>query len=70
VGTILATSTGAKTITLNAAGIAMVQGWINGTVANNGLLIKSAGTTDGLDIRSSEYSTLASRPMLTIQYAQ
>lgn len=70
VGTILATSTGAKTITLNAAGIAMVQGWVNGTVANNGLLIKSAGTTDGLDIRSSEYSTVASRPMLTIQYAQ
>ena len=70
VGTILATSTGAKTISLNAAGVAMVQGWVNGTVANNGLLIKSAGTTDGLNIRSSEYSTVASRPMLTIQYAQ
>ena len=70
VGTILATSAGAKSITLNAAGVAMVQGWVNGTVANNGLLIKSAGTTDGLDIRSSEYSTVASRPMLTIQYAQ
>ena len=61
---------GAKTIILNAAGVAMVQGWVNGTVANNGLLIKSASTTDGLDIRSSEYSTVASRPMLTIQYAQ
>lgn len=70
VGTILATSTGTKTISLNAAGVAMVQGWVNGTVANNGLLIKSAGTTDGLDIRSGEYGTVASRPMLTIQYAQ
>lgn len=70
VGTILATSTGTKTISLNAAGVAMVQGWINGTVANNGLLIKSASTTDGLDLRSSEYGTAASRPMLTIQYAQ
>jgi hypothetical protein len=48
----------------------MVQGWIKGTVANHGLLIKSAGTTDGLDIRSSEYSTTASRPTLTIQYTQ
>lgn len=70
VGTITATTTGTKTITLNAAGIAMVQGWIKGTVANHGLLIKSAGTTDGLDIRSSEYSTTASRPTLTIQYTQ
>ncbi len=70
VGTITATSTGTKSITLNAAGVAMVQGWVNGTVTNNGILIKSASTTDGLDIRSSEYSTVASRPMLTIQYAQ
>lgn len=70
VGTITATTTGTKTITLNAAGVAMVQGWVKGTVANNGLLIKSAGTTDGLDIRASEYSTVASRPTLTIQYAQ
>jgi len=70
IGTITATTTGSKTITLNAAGIAMVQGWIKGTVANHGLLIKSAGTTDGLDIRSSEYGTTASRPTLNIQYAQ
>jgi hypothetical protein len=70
VGTVLATSTGTKTIALNAAGVAMVQGWVNGTVVNNGLLLKSASTTDGLDVRSSEYATQASRPKLTIQYAQ
>lgn len=70
VGTILASTTGTKTFTLNAAGVAMVQGWVNGTLANNGLLIKSAGTTDGLDLRSSEYGTQASRPKLTVQYAQ
>ncbi len=70
IGTITATTTGTKTIALNAAGVAMVQGWVNGTVSNQGLLIKSASTTDGLDVRSSEYSTVASRPSLTIQYAQ
>lgn len=70
VGTVTPTSTGAKTIILNAAGVAMVQAWVNGTLANNGLLIKSAGTTDGMDLRSSEYGTVSSRPSLTIQYAQ
>lgn len=70
VGSIQASSTGAKTITLNAAGLAMVQGWVNGSVANNGVIFKSTGTTDGLDLRSSEYGTQSARPMLTIQYAQ
>jgi len=68
VGTISAPTTGTKTLTLNSAGIAMVQGWINGTVANNGIMIKSTGTTDGLDLRSSEYATQAQRPKLTVTY--
>lgn len=70
VGVMSYNSTGAKTLSLNAAGVALVQGWVNGTVANNGVAIKSTGTTDGLDLRSSEYGTQSQRPKLTVKYAQ
>jgi hypothetical protein len=70
VGVMTFTSTGAKTLSLNAAGVTLVQGWVNGSVANNGLAIKSAGTTDGLDLRSSEYGTQSQRPKLTVKYTQ
>ena len=70
VATISATSTGTKAIALNDAGLAMLRGWLAGTLANNGVLIKSAGTTDGLDLRASEYGTVAQRPSLTIQYTR
>jgi hypothetical protein len=50
--------------------VALVGGWVNGSVANNGFAIKSTGTTDGLDLRSSEYGTQSQRPKLTVKYAQ
>ncbi|HEX2869635.1 MAG TPA: DNRLRE domain-containing protein [Polyangiaceae bacterium] len=59
-------STGSRTITLNAAGIAMVQGWVSG--ANNGVIIASASNTDGIDFASSEASTASQRPKLSITY--
>ena len=65
VGTVTG-GTGSRTITLNAAGIAMVQGWANGT--NNGVIIASASNTDGIDFASSEGSTAAQRPKLVITY--
>lgn len=67
VGTISATSTGLKTITLNAAGIAMVQDWANGS-ANNGVIIASTTNTDGIDFASSEVATASQRPKLSITY--
>lgn len=66
-GSFTPTATGSFQINLNAAGIALVQGWINGS-ANNGLMIGTAGTTDGIDLRSSQYGTVAQRPRLTITY--
>ena len=60
-------STGEYQIVLNASGIALVQSWINGA-ANNGVTIESGGTRNGIDMRSSEYSSQSQRPKLTITY--
>lgn len=67
IGSFLPRSNTQYTITLNAAGIAMVQGWLNGSVANHGLTIRST-SADGIDLRSSEYGTLSQRPTLSITY--
>ena len=68
VGTFNPASSGSYTLSLNAAGISLVQGWIAGTTPNNGLLIRSTGTGDGVYMRSSEYGTLSQRPMLTVTH--
>ncbi|WP_437939334.1 DNRLRE domain-containing protein [Sorangium sp. So ce341] len=60
-------SAGARTITLNAAGVALVQAWVDGT-SNNGVVIASSSNTDGIDFASSEHATAAQRPKLTITY--
>ncbi len=51
---------------LNSDGIALVQGWIDGSIANNGLVIQSAGTNNGIGWNSSEAAT--GRPKITITY--
>lgn len=60
-------TTGVYTITLNAAGVALVQSWVNGS-ANNGLMIADSNSRNGIDIRSSERATISTRPKLTITY--
>jgi hypothetical protein len=59
-------SSGTKTVALNSAGIAMVQGWITG--ANNGVIIANSSTTDGMDLASSEHGTQSYRPQLSLTY--
>lgn len=69
IGSFSPTTTGSKTITLNSAGLALVKGWVDGTIANNGIMIIDRSSSDGIDIRSSEYSTNSSqRPNLSITY--
>jgi len=68
IGSFNPNATGSKQITLNAAGIALVQDWVDGSAANNGFLIMDASSTDGLDMRSSEYGTSSQRPMLSVTY--
>lgn len=68
IGSFTPSATGSHTVTLNAAGRALVQGWINGSVANHGFTLRTGGTSDGIDLRSSEYGTGSQRPSLSVTY--
>ncbi len=46
----------------------LVQGWINGTLTNNGLAIINTSTADLVGFASSDNTTAANRPKLTIDY--
>jgi hypothetical protein len=61
------TGSGTRTITLDAAGIALVQRWVNGGL-NAGILIANASNTDGLDFAASQHGTASYRPKLSITY--
>lgn len=63
VGSFTPSTTGSKTITLNSAGLSMLQNWLQG--GNYGIVITSAGTSDGIDFDSKE-TGLA--PQLIIYY--
>jgi len=69
-GTVTVSATGLVTITLNAAGIAVVQNWINNPASNNGFIIQDYAntTSDGFTFSSSEHGTVSYRPKLTIGY--
>ena len=55
-------------ISLNPAGRALVEDWINGSADNHGLMIRGdAGETNGLDIESGDDGTTA--PRLKVVYA-
>ena len=68
IGSITANRTGAYTITLNSAGIELVQGWVNAPTSNYGMILVNTASSDGLDFRSSNYSTASARPKLVITY--
>jgi len=68
VGTITGSTNTTKTVTLNAAGIARVQSWVNSPSANAGLIVAHATNSNGLDFASSEASTAANRPLLRVTY--
>ncbi len=67
-GTVGPASVGSYTVTLGSAGLSLVQSWINSPSTNNGFLIGSTTTGDGLDFSSRETATAASRPVLTVTY--
>jgi hypothetical protein len=66
--TLLPTVTGTYSVTLGAAGIAAVQGWVNSPASNRGFVLDADTNMDGLDVASSEASTPAQRPQLTVTY--
>lgn len=67
-GTILATATGKYTLSLNAEGIQVVQGWIATPSTNHGFVLEAPTNLDGLQFDSSEASTVANRPRFSIAY--
>jgi len=67
IGSLVPSANGSYSITLNSAGIALVQGWVNGA-ANNGLMVIDTGSTNNVIFRSSEYGTQAQRPKLSVSY--
>ena len=65
-GTLTGTTTGSHTVTLNAAGLALLQTWINTPSTNRGLVISDGANADGTDMTSSEGATASLRPHLTV----
>lgn len=67
-GTVTATTTGTVTITLNQAGVDLVQAWINDPTANYGLILVGPSNTNTLSFASNESSINTNRPKLEISY--
>lgn len=67
-GTLSASATGTYSLTLNSAGIARVQQWLDTPSSNFGLILASSSNTDGVDLASSESATVSYRPKLSVTY--
>ena len=63
-------TTGSKTEALNAAGMGVVQGWINGSLSNYGLIMQnySGSTSNAVFFTSREGTPAANQPKLNITY--
>lgn len=68
-GVVSPRSTGGYVVTLNAAGIAAVQRWVDNPTVNFGFAIQNyASAANGLDFRSREAADAAQRPKLVVSY--
>jgi len=67
-GTVAASSTGKRTVDLNAAGVALIQSWVDSPSKNQGFMLYDSSEADGLALDSREASTASNRPKLTITY--
>lgn len=68
-GSFVPRESGALTVPLNAAGVAVVQGWISDPARNDGLKLHNPRPYDGTTIRSSEWTVVAERPTLVVVLA-
>ncbi|HET9955915.1 MAG TPA: DNRLRE domain-containing protein [Polyangiaceae bacterium] len=69
-GAVIGSVTGAagtRTVSLNAAGIALVQSWVDGE-ANAGIVVAHATNSDGIGFGTRERATASERPRLDITY--
>ncbi len=69
IGSLPASATGTRTVTLNATGIAKIQEWVSDPSKNFGIIGASASNNDGVNFLSSETATVAQRPKLTVIYS-
>ncbi|MGB2688153.1 MAG: DNRLRE domain-containing protein, partial [Desulfobacterales bacterium] len=61
---------GLATLSLNAAGVAVVQAWVDNPTSNHGFVILNyISATNGLDFSSRETGTVSVRPKLTVTYS-
>ena len=68
-GTLTSSSTGRAAIELNAVGVATVQSWIQDPSSNFGFVIQDyENASNGIDFSSSESTTMANRPKLSMTY--
>jgi acid phosphatase type 7 len=70
IGSLSGKSTGSVTASLNSYGVSVVQGWVKNPNQNFGIIVASTTNSDGLTIASSDYATIANRPLLTVTYTQ
>lgn len=68
-GQLAATSKGTYKINFNAAGLSVVQQWINDPSQNYGIIIKDYAVTKAVEIATSEAKTASQRPKLVINYS-
>jgi hypothetical protein len=61
-------TTGSYSVALNAAGVAIVQGWIDNPASNFGLLIGDTTNPNGLWIATPRAKDARQRPKLVITY--
>lgn len=66
--TVAGSAPGSLTVSLNAAGVQKVQSWIDAPSTNFGFVLVDYTTSDGLDVSSSEATTVSARPSMTITY--
>ncbi len=59
---------GLQTFSLNAAGVQLIQDWIDGVRPNFGFVMRSEATDDGIEFVSRDDPTPNRRPRLTISY--
>lgn len=70
IGAISALSPGLATISLNTAGVALVQSWIDDPSSNHGIIIQDYyGSSDGMVFTSRDTSFVAKRPKIAVTYA-
>jgi hypothetical protein len=67
-GTLLPTVTGAYTVSLGSAGVALVQSWVNSPLTNRGIIIANGTNADGMDFSPRSDPTPSLRPRLTVNY--